>query len=182
MGSEARARANRANASRSTGPRSAAGKARASANATRHGLTTAPAHSKVALWFHTITGLELSDALWMQENEVVQAGLALAEAEARLERAVDAEERFLRNLEEGGELALYLKSVRETETIWYSGPRSLKVKKCRHLVKEIWTNPFTYLDRLVRHRRTAEVARRKALRRWLTALDAQNSERTQFQS
>jgi hypothetical protein len=39
--SQARAEANRANAKRSTGPRTAAGKARVSKNALRHGLTAA---------------------------------------------------------------------------------------------------------------------------------------------
>ena len=39
MPSERRARANRANARRSTGPRSAQGKARAAQNARRHGLS-----------------------------------------------------------------------------------------------------------------------------------------------
>lgn len=40
MNSDARRRANRRNAQRSTGPRSAKGKARASCNAIRHGLNT----------------------------------------------------------------------------------------------------------------------------------------------
>ena len=48
MTTEAKRAANRANAQKSTGPRSSEGKARASQNATRHGLATSVADDPAA--------------------------------------------------------------------------------------------------------------------------------------
>jgi len=93
---------NRANAEKSTGPRTPAGKAAASANARRHGATARPERSRVGLWLRIILGrpnLTLADFIPCDERSF--RALALAEAEARLETC----ERALRDFEAGANMA-----------------------------------------------------------------------------
>jgi hypothetical protein len=89
MTTEHQRTANRANASKSTGPKTRRGKQIVSRNAYKHGLTTPPAPATVQRWGRIILGEpEATDAdLYVQGPEL----RALAEAEARLERAWDAE-------------------------------------------------------------------------------------------
>ncbi len=84
MTSPAKIAANRRNARRSTGPRSAAGKARARRNAFRHGLTTPASLDHVAM--DRIDNLV--DALTIHVHSQLQFQLATvaAEAQAEIER------------------------------------------------------------------------------------------------
>ena len=84
MTSPAKIAANRRNARRSTGPRSAAGKARARRNAFRHGLTTPASLDHVAM--DRIDNLV--DALTIDVHSQLQFQLATvaAEAQAEIER------------------------------------------------------------------------------------------------
>jgi len=84
MTSPAKIAANRRNARRSTGPRSAAGKARACRNAFRHGLTTPASLDHVAM--DRIDNLV--DALTIDVHSQLQFQLATvaAEAQAEIER------------------------------------------------------------------------------------------------
>ena len=84
MTSPAKIAANRRNARRSTGPRSAAGKARARRNAFRHGLTTPASLDHVAM--DRIDNLV--DALTIDVHGQLQFQLATvaAEAQAEIER------------------------------------------------------------------------------------------------
>ncbi|GKX34265.1 MAG: hypothetical protein MnENMB40S_18830 [Rhizobiaceae bacterium MnEN-MB40S] len=89
---------NRANAGKSTGPRTPAGKVAASANARRHGATARADPARVGLWLRIILGrpdLALADFIPCDERSF--RALALAEAEARLETC----ERALANFEAG---------------------------------------------------------------------------------
>ena len=77
--------ANRRNAQRSTGPRTAAGKAAAAGNARRHGLTAAPPPGEVRRWLGVILDrTELPSAEAFREDEGLARALALARAEARV--------------------------------------------------------------------------------------------------
>lgn len=91
MATARRIAANRANARRSTGPRTAGGKRRSAANATRHGLTSAPPQAEILLWFRII----LDDAAAMPDpletDPLRRAALTLARAEAQLARVRLAE-------------------------------------------------------------------------------------------
>jgi hypothetical protein len=83
--------ANRANAKKSTGPRSAAGRAQASGNARRHGLTTLLPWRDVLRWYRLITDDPQARPTANPGEEGGSAALRLAEAEAHLERCLKAE-------------------------------------------------------------------------------------------
>jgi hypothetical protein len=85
--------ANRQNARRSTGPRSAEGKARASRNATRHGLTARLLVDDILAWYRLI--LDDPEAGEEPDGLVEEAALKLAAAETRLARARQAHDQYL---------------------------------------------------------------------------------------
>lgn len=89
---------NRANAQKSTGPRTAEGKAIVAGNARRHGATGRPDRESVALWLAVILDRpNITAADLMPEEEVSYRARALAEAGVRLLSA----ERALREFEAG---------------------------------------------------------------------------------
>lgn len=76
---------NRNNARKSTGPRTALGKAIVSANARRHGATSKPDPTSVAAWVRIILDKpDLSPGDLLSGDPRVAGALALAEAEVRL--------------------------------------------------------------------------------------------------
>lgn len=100
MSSQAIIARNRANARKSTGPRTAQGKAVVASNARRHGATARPAPESVAAWFaiiHDAPEISTGDLLPGDDRGI--RALALAQAEARLV----ASERALRVFEAGEE-------------------------------------------------------------------------------
>ena len=183
MTSDARRRANRENAAKSTGPRTEEGKRRASGNACRHGLSRPPARSGVMAWYRVITGAELDPGRPAMSEED-HAALALAQAEAQLSEAVHAEERFLEDLESGEDLAPHLRHAREiVKEIWRGIPgvspeverillarRGAVPHKITRKIRETWTAPHVHLGRLARYRKAAEVRRHKALEAWIRIL------------
>jgi hypothetical protein len=182
MATEAQTAANRRNAARSTGPRTQEGKEASSRNSLKHGLTKPPPYSDVMDWYRLITGSDSPPGL--QPSRVEAAALALAEAEAHLQRAMRAEEHFQKDLGRGESLAPHLRQFREKITEFYNyipgvSPeverkrlaRSRKVPyKMTRRVFERWTNPHKHLERLGRYRRAAEVRRHEALRGWMDVL------------
>ena len=87
MTSEAKRAANRANAQKSTGPRSSEGKARASQNATRHGLATSvaddpAAQERIAALTAALAGEGASPAAHAQAALVAEAQVELYRARA----------------------------------------------------------------------------------------------------
>lgn len=91
MTSDAVRARNRRNAQKSTGPRSAAGKAVVAGNARTHGATARPDPSAVDTWLAII--LDKPDILvadLMPDDERGFRALALAEAEARVTRCEQA--------------------------------------------------------------------------------------------
>lgn len=86
---------NRANAAKSTGPRTDAGKVVVAQNARRHGATARPDPERVATWariFLDTPDLEPIDLL--ADDAHTRSALALAVAEARLAEATRALEEF----------------------------------------------------------------------------------------
>ena len=75
---------NRANARKSTGPRSAHGKAVVSRNARRHGVTSKPDPTSVAAWLRIILDApDLAPGDLLKDDRRTCSALALAEAEVR---------------------------------------------------------------------------------------------------
>jgi hypothetical protein len=91
--------ANRRSAQRSTGPRTAAGKAASSGNARRHGLTVEPDEDAVLSWFRVLLEDETAVPSVYEQHPFRRAALELARAEAHLQRVRAAEEQSLRELE-----------------------------------------------------------------------------------
>jgi len=76
---------NRANAQKSTGPRTTQGKAAVSQNARRHGATSKPDPKSVAAWLRIILDdPDLQPADFLRDDRRFAGALALAEAEVRL--------------------------------------------------------------------------------------------------
>lgn len=98
MATQAQISANRRNAQKSTGPRSAKGRARSAQNRKSHGLSAQPPQARVQAWYGAITG----QSSFPLEGEVDPAAYALAIAEARLERTLQEEMEPLKEAQETG--------------------------------------------------------------------------------
>jgi hypothetical protein len=86
---------NRANARKSTGPRTARGKAAVADNARRHGATARPDPARVRAWLAIILDRpEITADDLLPEGEAGFRALALAEAEARLVSTQEALDRL----------------------------------------------------------------------------------------
>ena len=91
---------NRANARKSTGPRTAAGKATSAQNARRHGATAKPDPASTAPWLRVILDdPDLRPADLFAEDDRTRRALALAEAEVKVCAALASLARFERGEE-----------------------------------------------------------------------------------
>ena len=91
---------NRANATKSTGPRTAAGKATSAQNARSHGATAKPDPASIAHWLRVILdNPDLRPADLFAEDDRTLRALALAEAEVKVSAALASLERFERGEE-----------------------------------------------------------------------------------
>lgn len=184
MTSDRRLRANRANALRSTGPRSVAGKRRVSRNARRHGLTTAPNAEVVARWIDDILDDPKLEDVGLSREEMALA-TSLAEAEARLDRARQAEARFLEDYHALDRAAAHLETRHVTEIFetiidrgpsefrdgrWHAGEPYEASERTKVKVETKETTYASEMRRLSRYRREAECARQRALKAWVRFL------------
>lgn len=181
MTSDRRIEANRRNASKSTGPRTEEGRQRVSQNARRHGLTQGPAPDRV---MHYVSVLLDAGPLAHQRvcREGQAAAMALADAEARLERVREVEFRFLEDCHALDREMAHLQSGRELVTTSHKIFKSIRQKKIgvfhETTVKttpevvgreeKIKTQSYQKeMRRLLRYRKEAENHRHKALRHWI---------------
>jgi hypothetical protein len=85
MATKAQIAANRANARKSSGPRSSSGKARVRRNARRHGATSTAEPGSIVGWLGVILGNpDVAAGVIASNDETHQLAVSLAEAEARL--------------------------------------------------------------------------------------------------
>ena len=97
MASEKQLRANRENAKRSTGPKTAAGRLKSSRNALRHGLSRPLATDPAAL----IKARQLTELLLPDRADVTQvvAAVEVAHAQAQVLRVAAVRSKLLANLD-----------------------------------------------------------------------------------
>ncbi len=97
MASEKQLKANRENAKRSTGPKTAAGRLRSSRNALRHGLSCPLTTDPVA----AIAARQLAQVLLPEaaDDSQTMAAIQMAEAQAQLLRVAAARRTLMANLE-----------------------------------------------------------------------------------
>jgi hypothetical protein len=196
MTSERRIEANRRNAAKSTGPRTAAGRQRVSQNARRHGLTQGPATDRVMHYFHMLLGaLPFRDERPCEDGQVL--AMALADAEARLERIRQVDFRFLEDcyaldresahLESGWELlktsCRTFKTSRHGEKDFHNLTTSETKPPVIGRKEIIETGSFAKeMRRLLRYKKAAENLRHKALRAWINYIRSRDfSKQTQLE-
>jgi len=179
--------ANRANARRSTGPKTAAGKVRSAGNARRHGLTAPLETSALRAWYRVILADPSASPDPLERDPRRRAARDLAEAEAQLQRVRLAEEQYL--LDPEGDLSRAELELIETDDLmqdvaeyagWDRRGRWLmdRVSKMMRRETERRRKSQERLGRtLARYRGEAEARRRTALRRWIGEI----TKRTQLQ-
>ena len=192
MTTERQRAANRRNAARSTGPRSANGRGRASQNAKRHGLTARPEQSEIEKWVRIITDGAENTALPRPEGPDWSVILRLAEAEAHLDRVRNYQTHLLVEDQAGpimpnrflGEMAgrAYecLLVGRETGHLSRQEERSAEgmIKMCSKHYRETLKAARALRRRVQRYRAHAEARRARALKDWL---EMQKTKPTQIQ-
>lgn len=184
MTTRKQAAANKANAQKSSGPKSAAGKAKAAQNAVTHGLTGLPDWTQVTRFYRII--VEDADARPdpSATDAQTRAALALAEAQASLHRAAQAEREYIfeesvRTLRKKGTVQEFVEVMAEldlddVDTINFLLTRKTDpemIETLKILKKAAPNRPAARrakLKHLARYRREADARRRKALRIWIS--------------
>jgi uncharacterized protein YjiS (DUF1127 family) len=198
MTTQCQKKANQTNAEKSTGPRSYAGRNRASKNSRKHGLTASPPWEDVTKWFRII--LDDPDAAPdpMEREDRLWAALRLAEAEAQLERCNQTERAHLMRMTErarddvgisfNDSLKRALKEplgidalklmVERLDDPFLVGGTKIMIK--RHPDRPVGLRAT--MHSLRRYRRSAEARRRKALATWIlcTSQSSKKTKRTQI--
>ena len=171
---------NRANAQKSTGPKTARGKAVVAGNARRHGATARPNSQSVATWLAIILDHpDISPGQFTPDDERGFCALALAEAEVRLvaaERALHAFESGdaepsadIRNLKKIAEAALVaLEHGQVSKPQFQKPPTFLRRLERLELDETGWDGKRHRL--LKRYLGEARSQKRRALAAWLSVM------------
>lgn len=180
MSSEAVTARNRANAARSTGPRSVSGKSRAAQNARRHGATARPDPECVATWARIILdAADLAPSDLLTEDVRTRRATALAAAEVRLAEtahALDAFESYLALPSDQKEPMMVTAKIIETTRTWGpvgAGPGSGRahVEKETVIIEVDDGQPGSQRHRLLkRYWREARAQRKRAFGDWVECL------------
>lgn len=181
MTTDARAARNRTNAQKSTGPRTAAGKASVAQNARRHGVTAKPNPASVAAWLRVILDdPNLTPADFLAEGDRMRLALALAEAEVKVCAARASLDRFERGDEPTSELTRDFQGGVEAinDELAQPGMTAHRYRAGLSLLKRLGrlisaeTAPGAKRHRLFRrYLREARAQRKRAFQAWLTYLE-----------
>ena len=192
MTTERQKAANTANAKKSTGPKSSAGRNRSSKNAHKHGLTAQPLWDEVTKWYRTILDDPEAAPDPMARDDRLRAAFQLAETEAQLERCQQTERAHLiRMFDHAGNTSG--RSFKDTIEKVLKYPNGIDALK---MMAERLDDPFLVggikilisshpdgpaalrrdMHSFRRYRREAEGRRRKALAAWISHA-SQNSEK-----
>jgi hypothetical protein len=168
-----RAISNHRNALKSTGPKTQSGKLRSSTNAVRHGYNTPPSPSSTLKHLRFILSDPEADVASSLATEIGQAALALAVAEARLDRILE-DRSALQVIDKDHEIeagrlfeALPPHRSRNKEETWMKEAITFLLKQ-NHRSRKMFKIQLTQHDRYLAH---AHATRRKALIRYLAATD-----------
>jgi len=180
MTSETISARNKANAQKSTGPRSVEGKAAVAQNARRHGATSKPDPASVTAWLRIILDApELAPDSFFGNDVRMRCAVSLAEAETQCSTAQHALDLFesgeappsesLRDMQHYFEwISEEMKEPDTTRRQFVTGLSILKRLK-RQIDQE--TEPGKRQHRLLkRYLREARGRRRKAFQNWLACL------------
>ena len=177
---------NRANARKSTGPRTAAGKATSAQNARRHGATAKPDPAATAPWLRVILDdPDLRAADLFAEDDRTRRALALAEAEVKVCAARSSLARFERGEEppsqdtrEFRQCIASMTDELEDEDMTkahYRTGLSLRNRLGRMIAQE--TEHDGKRHRLLRrYLREAQAQRRRAFQAWLAFLEKETDD------
>lgn len=175
---------NRANATKSTGPKTSRGKAASSQNARRHGATSAPDPSSVSAWLSVILDRpHILPSDLMPMDDVGRIALNLAQAEARLAAAEQALAEFEGGIEspdsDGNDLdniaGHILDALSEPSTT--PGERKSGIAILRRIAKARLRDAAGQTRRhrlLVRYSREARSARSRAIMAWAPAASSRH--------
>ena len=179
---------NRANAAKSTGPRTDAGKAAVAQNARRHGATAQPDPERVATWAQIILDTpDLGPGDLFAADTHTRSALALAGAEARFAEATRALEEFEAGVAPpSDEERSIQEQIIEIHAMLTEMPMSARDRRTgRSLIRRLLkaqireTVPGGHRHRLLkRYWREARAQRKRALQDWLASLQAQGSSRS----
>ena len=171
--------ANRANAQKSTGPKSQAGKLVSGSNALRHGLTTHLDAQSIVNWLRIILNDPNAELDPTNPDKRIVLAHRLAEAEARLIRVQNAEAEYLLNRDPEGRLENDFSNLDyeadmmvEVMEMYGENKKGLRLlaridkfdikQKHRASVAHI-----REMRKLARYRSEAEAQRRSALKKWI---------------
>ena len=186
MTSQDRAARNRANAKKSTGPKTAAGKATAAQNARRHGVTAKPDPASIAPWLRVILNdPDLTPADLLAEDDRMRRALALASAEVKVCVALASLDRFERGDEAPSDIGHEVQAYMDTMTNDLTEPGMTKrqfregLSLLQRLEREnsARTAPAGKRHRLLsRYLREAQSQRRRAFQAWLAFVGEETKE------
>ena len=186
MTSQGIAARNRANAQKSTGPRTAAGKATSAQNARSHGATAKPDPASIAPWLRVILDdPDLKPADLFAEDDHTLRALALAEAEVKVSAALTSLDRFERGDDPPSEVTREFQEFVESITGELVEEAMTKrryragLSLLKRLENEISNETVLEGKRhrlLMRYLREARSQRRKAFQAWLACLREETRE------
>ena len=186
MTSQGIAARNRANAQKSTGPRTAAGKATSAQNARSHGATAKPDPASIAPWLRVILNdPDLRPADLFAEDDHTLRALALAEAEVKVSAALTSLDRFERGEDPPSEVTREFQEFVESITGELVEEAMTKrryragLSLLKRLENEISNETVLEGKRhrlLMRYLREARSQRRKAFQAWLACLREETRE------
>ena len=186
MTSQGMAARNRANAQKSTGPRTAAGKATSAQNARSHGATAKPDPASIAPWLRVILDdPDLRPADLFAEDDHTLRALALAEAEVKVSAALTSLDRFERGDDPPSEVTREFQEFVESitgelvEEVMTKRRYRAGLSLLKRLGNEISNETVLEGKRhrlLMRYLREARSQRRKAFQAWLACLREETRE------
>lgn len=176
MATQAQIDANRKNASKSTGPKSADGKRASSRNATTHGLTARLSPDDIRARSDAILAASLLPTDQTARETLEYRAVCLAQAEARLERARKTERALLlegdSDLRLRKEFHMILDRLWEDAVLWRQLSPAEVRQGYRHAMRAVSAGArFARIaySRQLRYLREAEAEHGAALRAWLDA-------------